>query len=97
MSYSSPPDQDKNHNPVELQRHPILCENCAGTKAWVRAKRLMARSEVDRYLALSSDQVQSLINTRQITAIRLKGEDRYDSRELDLLIETYKKTAQARA
>jgi hypothetical protein len=41
--------------------------------------------------------VQSLINTRQITVIRMKGEDRFDSRELDLLIETYKKTAQRRA
>ena len=57
----------------------------------------MTRSEVDLYLALSHDQVQSLINTRQITLIRIKGEDRSDSRDLDLLIETYKKTAQRRA
>lgn len=75
---------------------PALCQACLATKAWVRAKRLMTQSDVDRYLDLSSDQVQVLIDTRQITAIRIRGEDRFDSRELDLLIDTYKKTAQRR-
>lgn len=57
----------------------------------------MTRNEVSVYLALSGDQVQSLIDTRQITAMRCSGEDRFDSRELDLLVDTYKKTAQRRA
>jgi hypothetical protein len=74
-----------------------LCPACAATAAWVRAKRLMTRSEAELYLALSHDQVQSLVNTRQITVIRIKGEDRFDSRELDLFVDTYKKTAQRRA
>ena len=76
------------HNPLPA---------CVAATIWRRAKRLMTRNEVDLYLALSHDQVQSLINTRQITLIRIKGEDRSDSRDLDLLIETYKKTAQRRA
>jgi hypothetical protein len=92
-------DADVNHGYVshEPAGYRALCQSCLATKAWVRAKRLMNRSEVDQYLALSYDQVQSLIGTRQITAIRIKGEDRFDSRELDLLIETYKETAQRRA
>jgi hypothetical protein len=97
VSYSVQTDVNPDRVPHEDEGSPALCQSCVATKAWVRAKRLMARSEVDRYLALSCDQVQSLINTRQITVIRIKGEDRFDSRELDLLIETYKKTAQRRA
>lgn len=97
MSNSFQSDVNRDHVPHELDGYPALCQSCVATKAWVRAKRLMARSEVDRYLALSFDQVQSLIKTRQLTVIRIKGEDRFDSRELDLLIETYKKTAQRRA
>ena len=97
MSYSVQTDVKQGQVPDEPDGYPVLCQSCVETKAWVRAKRLMARSEVDRYLALSFDQVQALINTRQITVIRIKGEDRFDSRELDLLIETYKKTAQRRA
>jgi hypothetical protein len=60
-------------------------------------RRLLLRSDVESLLQLSEDQVQQLINTRQITALRIAGEERFDSRELDLLIETYKKTAQRRA
>ena len=60
-------------------------------------RRLLLRSEVESLLQLSEDKVQQLINTHQITAIRIQGEERFDSRELDLLIETYKKTAQRRA
>jgi hypothetical protein len=75
----------------------IICRSCGATNPWSPSRRLMSRSEVDRYLALSSDQVQSLINTRQITVIRVKGEERIDSRDLDLLIETYKATAKRKA
>ncbi len=60
-------------------------------------RRLLLRSDVESLLQLSEDQVQQLINTRQITVIRIRGEYRFDSSELDLLIETYKETAQRRA
>ncbi len=60
-------------------------------------RRLLLRREVESLLQLSEEQVQRLINTRQITVICIAGEERFDSRELDLLIETYKKTAQRRA
>jgi hypothetical protein len=60
-------------------------------------RRLLVRDQVISLLQLSDEKTQELINTRQITAIRIKGEERFDSRELDLLIETYKQTAQRRA
>jgi hypothetical protein len=97
VSYSIESNVNYGHVSQEIDLQPALCQSCHAMKAWVRAKRLMTRSEVDRYLDLSCDQVQSLIATRQITVIRIKGEDRFDSRELDLLVETYKKTAQRRA
>jgi hypothetical protein len=60
-------------------------------------RRLLVRGQLVSFLQLSDEKIQGLINTRQITAIRIKGEERFDSRELDLLIETYKQTAQRRA
>jgi hypothetical protein len=60
-------------------------------------RRLLVRDQLVSLLQLSDEKTQELINTRQITAIRIKGEERFDSRELDLLIETYKQTAQRRA
>ncbi|ADW67172.1 hypothetical protein [Granulicella tundricola] len=87
------------HDHVNSERDdPVApCGECGVSKERIRAKRLMTRDQVNKYLALSHEQVQSLINTRQITVIRLKGEVRFDSKELDILIETYKQTAQRRA
>lgn len=61
-----------------------------------KGRRLLIRGEVTSLLQLSEDQVQLLINTRQIVAIRIAGEERFDSRDLDQLIETYKSTASRR-
>jgi hypothetical protein len=59
-------------------------------------RRLLIRSEVVRLLHLSDEKVQQLINTRQITALRIAGEERFDSQDLDLLIDSYKATAARR-
>ncbi|MFZ0633396.1 MAG: hypothetical protein WA399_18345 [Acidobacteriaceae bacterium] len=59
-------------------------------------RRLLLRKEVELVLGLGEDQVRFLINTRQITAIRIAGEERYDSRDIERLIESYKATAQRR-
>lgn len=61
------------------------------------ARRLLERHDVLGVLQLSDEQVQDLINTRQITAIRIAGEERFDSRDLERLIEAYKATALRRA
>jgi predicted DNA-binding transcriptional regulator AlpA len=59
-------------------------------------RRLLTRDEVLALLNLSNEKVDQLINTRQITAIRIAGEERFDSRDIDQLIESYKSTASRR-
>lgn len=60
-------------------------------------RRLLRREEVYALLQLTDEQVQLLINTRQIVPIRIVGEERFDARDLERLIETYTTTAQRRA
>jgi len=59
-------------------------------------RRLMVRDEVIAILQLSDDKVQQLINTRQLLALRIAGEERFDSLDLYRLIEAYKSTASRR-
>jgi hypothetical protein len=60
-------------------------------------RRLLTRDEVLTLLHLSDEQIQLLISTRQIVPIRIAGEERFDSRDLDQLIETYKSTGSRRS
>jgi hypothetical protein len=62
-----------------------------------KRRRLLIRDEVLEVLQLFEDQVQQLINTRQLVPIRIAGEERFDSRELERLIDTYMATALRRA
>jgi hypothetical protein len=55
--------------------------------------RLYAGTELPALLRLTPEQVDRLINTGQLRPIRICGEVRFDSRELDALIETYKQVA----
>jgi hypothetical protein len=59
-------------------------------------RRLLGREEVLWLLHLSDEQLQLLINTRQIIVIRIAGEERFDSPDLDQLIDSYKATAARR-
>lgn len=59
----------------------------------IQPRRLHSREEVTMLLHLNEDQVQVLINTRQITRILIAGEERFDSRDIDQLIDAYKATA----
>jgi hypothetical protein len=70
--------------------------NAVGDRAKLE-RRLLFRSEVLQMLQLTEVQVQGLIDTRQIVAIRIAGEERFDSRDLERLIDTYKATALRRA
>jgi hypothetical protein len=67
---------------------------CAGRPQ--HRERLLLRDEVLSYLRLSDENVQQLINTRQITLIRITGEERFDLHDLDHLIDSYKSTASRR-
>lgn len=59
-------------------------------------RRLLSRREVELLLGLGSEPVQVLINTRQITRILIGGAERFDSRDIDGLIDDYKANAQRR-
>lgn len=60
------------------------------------SRRLLLRAEALSYLQLEDEQLQTLINTRQITPIRIAGVERFDRNDLDELINTYKTTASRR-
>jgi hypothetical protein len=58
-----------------------------------RERRLYAAVQVQELLNLTCDQVNRLVNTGQLRALRLCGEIRFDSYDVDGLIETYKQVA----
>lgn len=60
-------------------------------------RRLYTGTELPALLRLTPEQVDRLINTGQLRPIRICGEVRFDSRELDELVETYKQIAQRKA
>jgi len=57
---------------------------------------LVDRAEAGSYLRLDDDKLQALIDTRQITPIRISGAERFDLNDLDELINAYKATASRR-
>jgi hypothetical protein len=60
-------------------------------------RRLLARGEVISLLQLSSEKVEHLIDTGQLTKILIEGEERFDSRDVYQLIDTYISTASRRS
>lgn len=76
---------------------PPTEQNQSASEGIRQTRRLYSRDQVMMLLRLNEDQVQHLINTRQITRILIAGEERFDSREIDQLIEAYKATAKRRA
>jgi hypothetical protein len=59
-------------------------------------RRLYAGSELPDLLQLSPEQISWLVQTRQLHSLKICGETRFDSRDLDRLIENYKLTASRR-
>lgn len=57
-------------------------------------RRLLQRADLMALLQLPAPKVEWLIATHQIRSLLLCGEERFDSRELDGLIETYKQIAE---
>lgn len=80
----------------DLELDGAVARSAVGNQA-SQERRLLFRSEVLQMLQLTEVQVQGLINTRQVVAIRIAGEERFDSRDLERLIDTYKTTALRRA
>jgi hypothetical protein len=52
-------------------------------------RRLLQRSDLSVILQLPEPKIQWLIDTRQIRPLFLCDEERFDSREVDQLIDTY--------
>lgn len=59
-------------------------------------RRLFQAGDVSDRLQLTPDQIDHLVNTGQLRTIQICGQVRFDSRDLNQLIDTYK-TTQARA
>jgi hypothetical protein len=53
-------------------------------------RRLMPRDEAAQMLHLTDEDIQWLVDTKQLPEIRLRGRKLFDSRDLDQLIDTYK-------
>lgn len=53
-------------------------------------RRLYTPAEIPTVLQLNQEQIDWLVKTGQLNPIRIASEVRFDSRELDALIETYK-------
>lgn len=60
-------------------------------------RRLYMREDLPAVMSLSLQQIGTLIDTGQLTAIRICGEERFDSREVSELIATYIRVAGRRA
>lgn len=50
---------------------------------------LYRREDLPAVLHLRPDQINDLVNTCQLTSILICGEERFDSREISALIDTY--------
>lgn len=57
-------------------------------------RRLYQPGELPAVLQLNQEQVNHLFRTGQLRRIRICGEDRIDSQEVDQLITTYKQIAE---
>jgi hypothetical protein len=60
-------------------------------------RHLLQREQVVSLLQIPDADVQWLVDTRQLTELLIHGHQRFDSRDIDLLIDAYRSTAQRRA
>lgn len=88
---------EKNLKGMDIVAPCSMTEQKQGAAITDRQRRLLTREQVELSLALNEDQVRHLIKTQQITRIRIAGEERFDSNDIDGLIDAYKATAQRRA
>lgn len=59
-------------------------------------RRLLQRDQVAALLQIPDDDLQWLIDTRQLLELRIRGHQRFDSQDVSRLIETYKTTQSRR-
>jgi hypothetical protein len=61
-----------------------------------RDRRLYAGADLPELLQLTQEQIDWLVSTRQLQPLKICGESRFDSRQIDDLINTYLTTASRR-
>jgi hypothetical protein len=59
-------------------------------------RRLHQSADLPNLLQLAQEQIDWLVKTGQLNPIRIAGEVRFDSRDIDRLIKTYKAIANRR-
>lgn len=59
-------------------------------------RRLYADADLPELLQLTQEQIDWLVVTRQLQPLKICGESRFDSRQIDDLIDVYLKTASRR-
>ena len=59
-------------------------------------RRLYQRRDLTTALQLDQEQIDWLIRTGQLNPVRIAGETRFDSREIDALINTYMQISKRR-
>jgi len=59
-------------------------------------RRLYAAADLPGLLQLTTEQIDWLVGTRQLQPLKICGESRFDSRQVDDLINTYLTTASRR-
>lgn len=78
---------------AELAQPALLRENCQASCPLadsITGRRCLYRSdELPALLKLTTEQVLRLIATGQLTPILICGEERFDSREVSALIDSY--------
>ena len=62
-----------------------------------RRRCLYMREDLPAVLSLSPEQIGTLIDTGQLTAILICGEERFDSREVSAFIDSYIRVNRRRA
>jgi uncharacterized protein (UPF0261 family) len=81
--------------PTELWSAPFHKHDHNSKRHYVNEnleRRLLCREQVAALLNIPEEDLAWLINTRQLLELRIRGHQRFDSRDVYQLIETYKAT-----
>jgi hypothetical protein len=62
----------------------------------IQDRKLLQRDEVAALLQIPAEDLEWLINTRQLLEVRIRGHERFDSKDIFELIDAYKITSSRR-
>jgi hypothetical protein len=91
-----PTTHDVRHQTGSIEPKAVPAQNHSPAVEYLANRRLHTKEEAMQILHLFPEQFEELANTRQLTPFRIAGVERFDSRDLDKLIDAYKETARRR-